>query len=158
MCTKSMKLKQKWCWSNDYSFFCVITWKLLFSGWGLTFGKGRIKIWWDRISTREDFSSWGGGRGGQQVFDWWGKFTTTTPSPIPPVGKVLIFLEEYCIYTTKLSFSNMIKLFNVIIVHWNQSKSWMSSPLGIKTQYWSRNLTHFKQIFTNSVACSNYDT
>ena len=34
--------------------------KLLFSEGGgaeLTFGKGRVKIWWDRISTREDFSS-----------------------------------------------------------------------------------------------------
>ena len=113
MCTKSMKLKQKWCWSNDYSFFCVITWKLLFSGWGLTFGKGRIKICWGRISTREDFSSCGEGVGGQQFFDWWGKFTTSSSSPIPPVGKVLIFLDEYCICTTKLSFSNMIKLFNV---------------------------------------------
>ena len=33
--------------------------KWLFSEGGaeLTFGKGRVKIWWDRISTREDFSS-----------------------------------------------------------------------------------------------------
>ena len=51
VCPKSMKLRQKWYRSNEYSwrwrFYWVITWKLLFSWGEFTFvGRRGIIIWW----------------------------------------------------------------------------------------------------------------
>ena len=51
VCSKSMKLRQKWYRSNEYSwrwrFYWVITWKLLFSWGEFTFvERTEIIIWW----------------------------------------------------------------------------------------------------------------
>ena len=56
-------------------FFKVITWKLLFSCGGCTFGASGIKIWFGR-----DFS-WR--RGVRKFSAYWG---TPSPSPIPNTG------------------------------------------------------------------------
>ena len=81
---KSMKLKQKWYMSNDYSYKCcfywVITWKLLFSGWELTFSRGGIKIWWGGVY-------WGGIFPG--AVGWANLWLMGGTPPFPPVGKTL---------------------------------------------------------------------
>ena len=90
MCTKSMKLKQKWYSSNDYSekwsFYGVVTWKLLFSGGGINFRWGKKILVGE--STGRIFL---GGENEHVLLVGMG-----SPS-IPPVGKTL----------SSFKFSNM---------------------------------------------------
>ena len=94
VCSKSMKLTQKWSKSKDYSlkccFYWIITWKLLLSGGGeLKFGGGRGSL------LAGNFSRWGG----RANFWLVGENSPT----IPPVGKTLYIYIYIYIYIWLLS-------------------------------------------------------
>ena len=115
MCPKSMKLKQKWSKSNDYSskccFYWVITWKLLLSG-------------------RDDKNLVGGGSLLGGIFSRWdggerAKFWLVggTLPPFSPVGKTLIYLLYIYIYIYIYALNLFIKHSGE---HWWEQKEFCS--------------------------------